>query len=74
MDEDIKTRKALEQTVKDNGMWDVYVEFEKMMTETAMLKFPTADGEQREQFVKTCKYSFAAGVTETIRKFTIDAN
>ena len=62
----------LEQVVKDVGLWDKYMELVRMMTDTAQIKFAHVPEENRKAFIKTCKYSYCAGVSETVRKFYDD--
>jgi len=63
---------ALEQVVKDVGLWDVYQSFIETMIETANIKYPRVPNENRDAFIKTCKYSFCAGVNEAFRKMYED--
>jgi len=59
----------LERLVRAAGMWKEYQTFTAMMTDTARIKYAHTSEEQREAFVKTCKYAFCAGVTEAARKW-----
>lgn len=58
----------LEAVVKSADLWDEYQDFIKLMTDTAKIKYAHVPEEQKQAFIKTCKYSFCAGVSEAFRK------
>ena len=64
----ISMTEQLEQNVKDFGMWDEYLEFIKLMEGTASIKYAHVPEEKRDAFMRTCKYSFCAGVVESMKK------
>lgn len=64
----------LEAAVKHAGLWDRYQDFILVMTETAKIKFAHLPKENHEAFIKTCKYSYCAGVNEAFLKIYEDFN
>jgi len=59
---------VLEEVVRSAEMWDEYQDFISLMTHTAKIKYAHVSEEQKQAFIKTCKYSFCAGVSEAFRK------
>jgi len=59
----------LERIVQAAGLTKAYREFERQMRDVAKIEFSSAGEDQIEAFVRTCKQSFCAGVTEAVRKF-----
>jgi len=59
---------ALEAVVKGAGMWDQYLNFIAIIGETAKIKYAHVSEEQQEAFIKTCRYSYCAGVNDTVAK------
>jgi len=58
----------LEKVVKDAGLWDQYQQFIEVLEFTAKIKYPTVEPEKVDHFMKTAKYSYCAGVNDTIAK------
>ena len=59
---------ALEKVVVAAGLWDEYQKFIKTLEFTAMVKYPLVEKDKVDAFMKTSKYSYCAGVNDTLLK------
>ena len=59
---------ALEKVVQAAGMWEDYQKFIKILEFTAKIKYPNIDEENVDAFMKTAKYSYCAGINDTLMK------